>query len=161
MTVRQPLPHDSGPLHVTGSARYIDDIPTPRDCLHIAFGQSPKARGTITSLDLSAVKSATGVVAVLTADDLPFSNDVSPSIHDEPLLAVDQVHYVGQPIFMVVADSHLNARKAARLAKIEIAEEKQILSVEDAMAAGSFFEGGPRTWSKGDALAMLIYPVNN
>ncbi|WP_438986488.1 xanthine dehydrogenase molybdopterin binding subunit [Marivivens donghaensis] len=155
MTVRQPLPHDSGPLHVTGTARYIDDIPTPRDCLHIAFGQSPVARGTITSLDISAVKSATGVVAVLTADDLPFSNDVSPSIHDEPLLAVGKVHYVGQPIFMVVADSHLNARKAARLAKIEIAEEKPILSVEDAMAAGSFFEGGPRTWSKGDAKAAI------
>ncbi|MBU1836425.1 MAG: xanthine dehydrogenase molybdopterin binding subunit, partial [Alphaproteobacteria bacterium] len=150
MSVASPLPHDSAALHVTGTARYIDDLPVPAGTLHLAFGLSEVACGAITSVDLDAVRAAPGVVMVLTADDLPFANDVSPSNHDEPLLAVGRVHYAGQPIFAVVADSHLNARHAARLGRIEIAAETPILTVEDALAANSRFEDGPRVWTKGD-----------
>jgi len=155
MSVASPLPHDSAALHVTGTARYIDDLPVPAGTLHLAFGLSEVACGAITSVDLDAVRAAPGVVMVLTADDLPFANDVSPSNHDEPLLAVGRVHYAGQPIFAVVADSHLNARHAARLGRIEIAAETPILTVEDALAANSRFEDGPRVWTKGDVGTAL------
>ena len=70
MSVAKPLPHDSATLHVRGQARYVDDIPLPGDTLHLAFGCSDIAHGTITSIDLDAVRAADGVVAVLTADDL-------------------------------------------------------------------------------------------
>ncbi len=155
MSVAKPLPHDAAKLHVTGAARYVDDIPTPTNTLHLAFGLSTIAAGTIITLDLSAVKNAPGVVAVLTSDDLPFANDVSPSNHDEPLLATDAVHYAGQPLFMVVATSHLAARHAARLGQIKIEKTKPILSIEDALAADSRFEDGPRIYQKGDADAGL------
>ncbi|MGR3795814.1 xanthine dehydrogenase molybdopterin binding subunit [Vannielia sp. SX4] len=150
MTVANPLPHDAAPLHVTGQARYVDDIPVPANCLHLAFGTSTKARATITALDLTAVKSAPGVVAVLTAEDLPAANDVSPSAHDEPLLATGEVYYIGQPIFLVVAESHLAARKAARLAEITYAEHPALLTIDDALAANSRFEDGPREYGRGD-----------
>jgi len=101
-------------------------------------------------MDLSAVKSAHGVVAVITADDLPFANDVSPAAHDEPLLCDGQIHYHGQPMFLVVADSHLNARRAARLARVEYAPETPILTIEQALAANSRFEEGPRIYTRGD-----------
>jgi len=155
MTVGNPLAHDAAMLHVTGQARYVDDLPVPANCLHLAFGLSTLARGTITGIDLTAVNRAQGVVAVLTADDLPFENDVSPSVHDEPLLATGTVHYVGQPIFLVVAESHLAARKAARLATIEYAEETPIVTIDDALAANSRFEDGPVIWSKGDAATEI------
>jgi xanthine dehydrogenase large subunit len=155
MSTGRPLPHDTAALHVTGAARYVDDIPAPAGCLSLAFGLSDIAKGRILSVDLSAVRSAPGVVAVLTAEDLPFANDVSPSIHDEPLLADGTVHYVGQPIFLVVAQSHLAARKAARLGKVEIAEETPILTVDEALAADSRFEEGPRIWTKGDAAEAI------
>ena len=58
MSVAKSIPHDSGPLHVSGVARYIDDIPTPAGTLHLAFGLSTFARARITALDLSAVRSA-------------------------------------------------------------------------------------------------------
>ncbi|MEM9971546.1 MAG: xanthine dehydrogenase molybdopterin binding subunit, partial [Pseudomonadota bacterium] len=105
MSVAKPLPHDAAPLHVAGQARYIDDIPLPSNALHLAFGTSDTAHGTITDIDLTAVRGAPGVVAVLTATDLPFANDVSPSPSSEPLLATGSVHYVGQPIFIVAATS--------------------------------------------------------
>ena len=149
MSVGKPLPHDAAHLHVTGTARYVDDIPTPTGTLHLAFGLSDQACGTVTAMNLDAVRTAAGVIAVLTADDLPFANDVSPSNHDEPLLTTGTVHYIGQPIFMVIATSHLAARKAARLAKITITPETPILTIDQAMAANSRFEDGPRIYTKG------------
>lgn len=155
MSVSRPLPHDAARLHVTGAARYVDDIPVPADCLSLAFGLSDVAHGLIVSMELDAVRAAPGVVAVLTAGDLPFANDVSPSIHDEPLLAVETVHYVGQPLFLVVATSHLAARRAARLGRVEIEALPAILTVDQAMAADSRFEGGPVIWARGDAAAAI------
>ena len=155
MSVAKSLPHDSGPLHVSGVARYIDDIPTPVGTLHLAFGLSTIARGRITAMDLSAVRSAPGVVMVMTAEDMPFANDASPSAHDEPILSDGAVHYVGQQIFLVAATSHHAARRAARKAKITYAEEAPILTIEQALAANSRFEEGPRVWTKGDFEAAL------
>jgi xanthine dehydrogenase large subunit len=155
MSVARSLPHDAAALHVTGAARYIDDIPTPAGTLHLAFGTSEIARGTYGTLDLTQVRAAQGVVAVLAADDLPFANDVSPSVHDEPLLATGTVHYLGQPLFLVVATSHLAARKAARLGQVDYTEETPILTMDQALAADSRFEDGPRIWTKGDVDSAL------
>jgi xanthine dehydrogenase large subunit len=155
MSTGKPLPHDTAHLHVTGAARYVDDIPTPHGTLHLAFGLSTVARGQITNMTLDQVRDAAGVIAVLTADDLPFANDVSPSNHDEPLLALGHVHYIGQPLFMVIATSHLAARKAVRLADVQITKEAPILTIDEAMAANSRFEDGPRIYAKGDPEAAL------
>ncbi|MGR3570931.1 xanthine dehydrogenase molybdopterin binding subunit [Brevirhabdus sp.] len=155
MSVTRPLPHDSAALHVTGAARYVDDIPVPADTLHLAFGLSEIAKGRIMRMDLSQVRAAPGVRAVLCADDLPAENDVSPSAHDEPLLSTGDVHYMGQALFLVVADSHLAARRAARLAQVDFAPEPPVLSIEQALACGARFEEGPRFYRKGDADAAI------
>ena len=149
VSVGKPLPHDAAHLHVTGTARYVDDIPTPTGTLHLAFGLSTVAHGKITAMSFENAKSTAGVIDILTAADLPFANDVSPSNHDEPLLATGTVHYIGQPIFMVIATSHLAARKAARLADITNAPETPILTINEAMQANSRFEDGPRIYTKG------------
>ncbi|MBU2991855.1 xanthine dehydrogenase molybdopterin binding subunit [Octadecabacter sp. 1_MG-2023] len=160
MSVSKPLPHDAARLHVTGTARYVDDVPLPSGTLHLAFGTSTIARGTITSMTLDRVRNAAGVIHVLTADNLPFENDVSPSIHDEPMLSDGSVHYIGQPLFLVVADSHLNARNAARLGDITYSEDTPILSIKDALAANSRFEDGPRIYTKGDVDTALATAPN-
>ncbi|QYZ70461.1 xanthine dehydrogenase molybdopterin binding subunit [Neotabrizicola shimadae] len=160
MSIGLPLPHDAAPLHVTGQARYVDDIPLPEGALHLAFGTSTIAHGDITALDLSAVRAAPGVVAVLSAEDLPDMPDCSPSVHDEPLLATGRVHYCGQPIFLVIAETHLAARKAARLAKVSYAPLPALLTVDEALAANSRFEQGPLIWTRGDAAkAIAAAPI--
>ena len=155
MSIGLPLPHDTAPLHVTGQARYVDDIPLPEGALHLAFGTSTIAHGDITSLDLTEVRAAPGVVAVLSAEDLPDMPDCSPSVHDEPLLATGRVHYAGQPIFLVIAETHLAARKAARLAKVTYAPLPALLTVDEALAANSRFENGPIIWTRGDAATAI------
>jgi xanthine dehydrogenase large subunit len=160
MSVSTPLPHDAAQLHVTGAARYVDDTPTPTGTLHLAFGLSPAACGRISALDLRAVEEAPDVVAVISAKDLPFANDVSPSAHDEPLLATDRVHYVGQPVFLVIARTHLAARFAARQAQMNIAEETPIFTIDEALAADSRFEDGPRIYQQGDAATAMPRAAN-
>ncbi|MEM9344757.1 MAG: xanthine dehydrogenase molybdopterin binding subunit [Pseudomonadota bacterium] len=151
MSVAKPLPHDAAPLHVTGQAQYIDDIALPGNALHLAFGLSEVAAGEIVSVDLDAVRGAPGVALVMTAEDLERDADTSPSAHDEPLLAAGEVHYVGQPIFLVAATSHLAARKAVRLGSVGLRERTAVLTIEDALTGGHRFEEGPRVYEKGDA----------
>jgi xanthine dehydrogenase large subunit len=151
MSIAKPLPHDAARLHVTGAARYVDDLPTPHGTLHLAFGTSPVAAGTLHAMNLEKVRSAPGVIHVLTAADLTHDCDTSPSNHDEPLLAETDLHFAGQPLFLVIATSHLAARYAATLADLDITKTKPILSIEDAIAANSRFEDGPRIYTKGNA----------
>jgi xanthine dehydrogenase large subunit len=121
----------------------------PAGTLHLAFGTSEIAHGTLADLDLSAVRSADGVVAVLTADDMPFENDVSPSVHDEPMLCTGEIMYYGMPLFLVVATSHHAARHAAAKAKASFDALPAILTIDDALAVDSRFEDVPRIYEKG------------
>jgi len=147
-------PHDSALLHVTGAARYVDDLPEPADLLHLAFGQSAMAHARIVSMDLSAVRAAAGVVAVYTAADIPGVNDVSPVAHDDRLLADGEVINVGQAIFLVAATSQRAARQAARLGQVEYEPLPARLTIEDAEAAQSLIEPTQRM-VRGDAARAL------
>ncbi|MCX5577607.1 xanthine dehydrogenase molybdopterin binding subunit [Kaistia terrae] len=130
--IRKPLPHDSAPRHVTGSAAYIDDIREPAGTLHVAPGYAPIAKGRITGLDLEAVRAFPGVVAVLTAADIPGANDVSPKlIGDDPALAVDEVRFHGQVVFVVVAKTRDIARRAAAKAKFTTVAEAPAIDLAD------------------------------
>jgi xanthine dehydrogenase large subunit len=154
VTLGKPLPHDSAPLHVTGQARYTDDIPLPGPVLHLCFGLATIAHGRVTDVDLSAVRAAADVTLVIGPDDLDPMPDCAPVAHDEPLLSRD-IQFHGQPVFLVVATSHLAARKAARLGRLTYAEAMPILTIDDAVAANSRFEQGPITWAKGDAARAI------
>lgn len=131
-------PHESAHLHVAGTATYTDDIPELAGTLHAALGMSARAHARIRSIALDKVRAAPGVVAVLTAKDIPGTNDCGPIIHDDPILASDTVQFVGQPIFIVVASSHDAARRAARLAAIDYEDLPPILSPEAAHEARSY-----------------------
>jgi len=130
--VHQPLAHDSATRHVQGAAAYIDDLREPEGTLHIACGLSPVARGTLTAMNLDAVRAFAGVIAVFTAADVPGSNDVSPSIGGDPMFAEGRVLFHAQVLFAVVATTRDAARRAARLARVEIAAETPSVTVEHA-----------------------------
>ena len=116
----RPIPHDSAHLHVSGEALYIDDIPEVRGTLHAAIGLSERAHARIKSIDLAKVRAAPGVVAVLTAKDVPGKNDYGPVVADDPIFATTLVQYVGQSIFAVAARTvdEARARRAARRRRI-------------------------------------------
>jgi len=152
--VGRSLPHDSARLHVLGQALYIDDLPELAGTLHAAVGMAPCAHGRLRRLDLTAVRAAPGVVSVLTAADIPGANNCGPIVHDEPLLADELIQFHGQPLFVVAASSHDAARRAARLARIEVDALPPVLGIEQAIAAQSWVLP-PVTLQRGDADAAL------
>jgi xanthine dehydrogenase large subunit len=136
--VRAPVPHDSAVGHVTGGARYTDDLPEPRDLLHAYLRPSERAHARVVKLDVSAVAAAPGVAAVLTARDLVHGNDVGAVHPGDPVFADGLVEYAGQSLFAVAAGTPEAAGHAARLATVEYEDLPAILTVDDALRAGSF-----------------------
>jgi xanthine dehydrogenase large subunit len=154
--VGQAVPHDSSHLHVSGEALYTDDIAEPRGLLHLAVGMSIKAHANIRKLDLRAVREAPGVVDVMTADDIPGENNCGPVVADDPILTPGIVQYVGQAVFAVAATTVEQARKAARLARIEYEELQPILDPLTAVGAGSFVLP-TETLKRGDSRSAIAH----
>jgi xanthine dehydrogenase large subunit len=149
-----PHPHESARLHVSGEAIYVDDIPVLAGTLHAALGLSDKAHALVKAIDLTAVRRAKGVVAVLTAADIPGENECGPIIHDDPILADGFVQYVGQPMFVVIADSYDAARRAARLARVDYDVLPAILTPQEAKRQQSYVLP-PMHLKRGDPAAAL------
>ena len=131
-TAHASHPHESAELHVSGEAIYTDDIPELAGTLHAALGLSQKAHASIVSMDFTEVLASSGVAAVLTADDILGRNDCGPIIHDDPILAEGVVQYIGQPMFVVVAESQLQARRAAAKATISYEDLPAVLTHQEA-----------------------------
>ncbi|NIB40945.1 xanthine dehydrogenase molybdopterin binding subunit [Pseudomaricurvus alkylphenolicus] len=146
--------HESADKHVSGEAVYIDDRPELANQLHAAIGQSTIAHGLIKSLDLSKVREAEGVVAVITADDVPGHIDIGPVFPGDPVIAKEKVEFLGQTIFAVAATSHDLARKATKLAVVEYEELEPVLSVKKALEQENFVRP-PHTQQRGDANAAI------
>src|SRR5438477_10613445 len=131
--VRTATMHDPGIRHVRGAAVYVDDIRQPEGTLHLAVGGAPVARGRLTRVDLDAVRAAPGVVAVLTAADIPGKNDVSPVRGDDPMFAERFVEFHGQVVFAVAAETREAARRAVPMAVIEVEAEPPLATVDQAL----------------------------
>ncbi len=136
--VGKALPHDSAHLHVAGTAAYTDDLPEPRDLLHLAIGMSELAHARIRNIDLQEVLAMPGVVDVMLAPDIPGENNFGSVVKDDPVFADGLVQYIGQPVFAVAATTVDAARKAARNGTIEYEVLEPILDPLTAVAKESF-----------------------
>ena len=149
-------PHESAHLHVAGAAPYVDDIAEVQGTLHAALGLSPVAHGALKSVDVALLRAQPGVVAVITAADIPGANECGPIVHDDPILADGTVHYLGQPVFAVIAHTRLQARRAAALAKqaIQVDALPPVLTALEAHARQQYVVP-PMKLNRGDAAAAL------
>tara|TARA_R110002124_G_scaffold114535_43_gene269633 strand:+ start:2521 stop:4851 length:2331 start_codon:yes stop_codon:yes gene_type:complete len=150
------IKHDSGAKHVTGTAEYIDDMVEPAGTMHAYLGLSGNPHAQIAGIDFSATLAAPGVIGVLSAADVPGDNDVSSNhSHDEPLFPVDIVHFWGQPLFAVIAETRDQARRAAHLAKVDYKDLPFATNVRAAQAAGNALVTSPLKLERGDVAAGL------
>ena len=133
-------PHESAHLHVAGAAPYVDDLPELAGTLHCALGLSPVAHGRLQGLSLDALRAVPGVVAVLTAADIPGVNDCGSIVHDDPILADGEVRYLGQPVFAVIARTREVARRVAARAKeaLQIEPLPAVIDPLEAHAKGEY-----------------------
>lgn len=133
----RPQKHESAERQVAGAARYVDDIPTPANTASACVGTATVASGRVTSMDLSKVKSAQGVIDVITIADIPGHTDIGPVFAGDLILVDGEVKFHGQPLFAVLATTDDLARKAATLAAVTYNETPAIHTVEQALNANS------------------------
>ena len=148
--------HDSARKHVTGSARYVDDIAMPEGTLHAYLGLANCTHGLITSLDLDAIREIPGVKDVFTANAIPGVNDISPTgSMDEPILAHKKVLFWGQPVYVVLAETRELARQAARKGKIVYEKIPPIVDIKSALEKQQKLVTPAMQLQKGDVLNAL------
>uniref|UniRef100_A0A8B9MHI2 Aldehyde oxidase 1 n=1 Tax=Accipiter nisus TaxID=211598 RepID=A0A8B9MHI2_9AVES len=139
--VGRPIMHQSGIKHATGEAVYIDDLPSVDGELFLAVVTSSRAHAKIVSIDTSEALKGPGVFDIITAHDVPATNEFYYSDGPEIIFARNKVICVGQIVCAVVADSDIHAKQAAAKVKIEYEVlEPVILTIEEAIKHNSFFE---------------------
>lgn len=138
--------------HSTGRSQYLDDIPVLKNTLYGVIFGSPSAHGKIDGLDLSSALTSPGVHRIFTHIDIPGKNDIGGVISDETLFSEGEVHYRGQPVALVIADTELNARKAVKLIKIDINELEPVTDPRKAKEKGHLLIPS-RTFRMGDIKA--------
>jgi xanthine dehydrogenase large subunit len=152
--VGRSRPHESARAQVSGTATYIDDIPEVRGTLHAAPILSTVAHGRLRGIDAQAALAMPGVHGVVLAADIPGDKILATFVHDEPVFAIDTVQHVGQVIGVVVADTVMQARRAARAVKADIEPLPAILDVREAHAQQSYVLP-PVTVRRGEPEAAL------
>lgn len=151
--IQQNIPHDSALTHVTGRSIFIDDRPWQKDELCVDYVASPVACGVLQSLDATQALQIEGVVAVYTHHDLQHKL-WGPIFQDEPLLVESQISYVGQPIAVIAAKSHMALAQAKKLIALQIQELPAQLSITAAKDKNDFI-GPIRHIRRGDASTAM------
>ncbi len=147
-------PHESAAAQVAGGATYVDDIPEVRGTLHAAPILSTVAHGRLLGVDATAALAMPGVRDVILSRDIPGDPMLAAFAGDEPVFAMDTVQHIGQVVGVVVANTVMQARHAARKVVLNIEALPAILSVKDALAAQNYVLP-PVYVKRGNAAAAL------
>jgi CO/xanthine dehydrogenase Mo-binding subunit len=135
---------------VTGRAKFAGDLRFPG----LVYGYAARSKipaGRITRIGVDAAMRQPGVLTVVTGADIPGPNliGILPP-YDQPVIATDVIRYAGESVALVVAETHLAAKRAARSIELEVDPLEPILTIDDALKEGArrIHEGGNITFSK-------------
>ncbi|MDK9698955.1 MAG: molybdopterin-dependent oxidoreductase [bacterium] len=141
--------HLSGHLHLSGTSRFVDDMPTGTPKLYAKLLFSQHAHARIVNVDVTEAKKIVGISAVLTHHDIPGVNQIGHIQPDEPLLAASEVLYIGQPIAIVIAETLWIAEQGVNAIQIEYEPLEPVLTIAEAIARNSLFVQ-PRIIARGN-----------
>ncbi|MPZ52837.1 MAG: molybdopterin-dependent oxidoreductase [Acidimicrobiia bacterium] len=122
--IGRSLPRRESEAKVSGTTDYIHNLALP-GMLHGKIVQSPFAHARITAIDTSAALSLSGVITVVTAEEVSTvtaADHYGPAFHDQPVLAIDKVRFIGEPVACVIAQSERAAEEAVALVDVEYEE---------------------------------------
>ncbi|MGX1125923.1 xanthine dehydrogenase molybdopterin binding subunit [Pseudomonas sp. HLS-6 TE3448] len=152
--VGRSVKHDSADKHVSGEAVYIDDRLEFPNQLHVYARLSDRAHARIVSIDTAPCYAFEGVRIAITHEDIPGLKDIGPLLPGDPLLAIDTVQFVGQPVVAVAARDLDTARRAALAAIITYEDLEPVLDVVEALRKKHFVLDS-HTHRRGDSASAL------
>src|ERR1051326_211223 len=135
--VGRSVPRLESWLKVTGKAEYVHNLRLPQ-MLYGKIFRSTVAHGRIKSIDASAARALAGVHSVVTSAEVkkiipePY---YGPAFHDQPILAIDKVRYVGEPVAVVLASDPHVAEEAVHLIRAEYEELPAVYDEVEAMTS--------------------------
>ena len=135
--------------HITGKSIYIDDIPETQGTLYGKAVPADIAHAKNLKIFTKEAMQITGAVKVLTAKDVTGENQIGVIIQDEPLLAENEIHNIGQPIAFVIAETLQAAEKMVKAVKSEYTELPSITDAREAAAKGQYIHP-PRSFEQGN-----------
>ena len=142
------VPHESAIAHVGGQAKFVDDLPSSKDEVWVDYIPSPSAHGKILGHNFEELKQIPGILGIFTFQDLPGNNHFGNIISDEPFLAENRVHYVGQPVAVIASENEEAALLARKGVRFEIEELEPVFTIDQALAKEEFL-GVPRKIERG------------
>jgi CO/xanthine dehydrogenase Mo-binding subunit len=145
--VGQSIPRVGAREKVTGAARYSADIELDAP-LTLKALRSDRPHAEIVRIDAEKALALKGVAAVFTAKDVPGKNLTGIIVKDQPLLAVDKVRCVGDPVALVAAETAAAAEAALKAIEVVYRDLPPVFDPEAAMA-----EEAPRVHAKGNVMA--------
>jgi CO/xanthine dehydrogenase Mo-binding subunit len=116
--IGRPQRRADAPERLTGRTRFTQDL-APANALHVRFVRSPYASAKIVSVDKKAALAIEGVVAVLTAGDLPLVDVEGAVAAREIVLAYDRAVHVGQPVVAVLAETEAAAQDGVDAVEVD------------------------------------------
>lgn len=146
-------PHDSAATHVTGESEFVDDRPMLTGELHCGLVYSPWARARITRLETAPALQIPGVICAVVGRDV-VHNLWGPIIQDQPIIAVDEVHYVGEVVAVIGAETREALARGLAAVIVEWEKRPSIRSIDQAIEAHNFI-GSPRMVCRGDVESAL------
>lgn len=135
--------------HVTGRSVYVDDLPMLEGTVHLKVVDAPIAHGKLKAVHLDAAWAIPGVVKIITWRDIPGENQIGGILPDEPLLAEDEIHFAGQPIVIIAAETEYDAELAAKAVRFEIEPHPVVTDPREAFRCGLLLSGS-RVFQNGD-----------
>ena len=141
--------HESAIKHVTGEARFVNDLEPRKDVLYGLVVYSSEAHARIKDININAANELAGVISIVDYKNIPGQNQMGPVIHDEPCLAEDRVEVIGQAVLLIAAIDRETAIKASKLIHIEYEPLPSITSLEEAISSDNML-CPPRKIETGD-----------
>nr|CAD1819669.1 unnamed protein product [Ananas comosus var. bracteatus] len=144
--VGEPTKKAGAEIQASGEAVYVDDIPSPNDCLYGAFVYSTRPFAHVKSIEFHSSLAQQKIIKIVSIDDIPKGGSnigASSMFGSDPLFADSLTEYAGQPLSVVIAETQRFANLAAKHAVVAYSTENlepPILSVEDAVKRSSYFE---------------------
>ncbi|XP_058000404.1 indole-3-acetaldehyde oxidase isoform X2 [Hevea brasiliensis] len=152
--IGEPITKSGSTLQASGEAVYVDDIPSPGNCLYGAFIYSTKPFARVKGIEFNSKSLPDGVTALISFKDIPKGGQNIGSVFSfgpEQLFAEELTQYAGEPVAFVLADTQKHADIAAKLAVVDYDLENlepPILTVEEAIERSSLFEIPPMIYPK-------------
>jgi len=135
--------------HLRGESLFVDDIIVKHGTLHSLVFDATIAHGKIIHIDYSKAETLEGVEKIIRYQDVTGVNQIGGIIPDEPLFAENEVHFIGQPIALIVAKTLAIAKKAKQLIEVLYEELPIITTAQEAYNQGEFISAA-RTFNLGD-----------